>query len=289
MKPLAQLTPDAARALAGVVFDLDDTLLDHGALTEPAYAALFRLREAGLVLIACTGRPAGWGEVLQRQWPLDATVVENGAVALVREGGTQPRGAPGGEPAPGSGPHEGAGRVVALDPLEREARRIQRAELLALAAELVRRFPAAAMADDNDQRVTDVTLDIGEHRKVPADEVQQMRTELRALGVRTLLSSVHLHLTHEVFDKATGVLRLLAARFGEDPTRARHRYAFVGDSSNDGAAFAAFALTFGVANVRAHLGKLSVPPRFVASLPMGRGFAEIAGRIVELRQDSPDQ
>ena len=59
MLPLARLTADEARRLRGVIFDLDDTLLDHGALGEAAYSALFRLRASGLRLIACTGRPAG--------------------------------------------------------------------------------------------------------------------------------------------------------------------------------------------------------------------------------------
>ncbi|XYH98214.1 HAD hydrolase family protein [Sorangium sp. So ce1128] len=281
MKPLSLLTADAASALDGVIFDLDDTVLDHGALTEAAYGALFRLRETGLALIACTGRPAGWGEVIQRQWPIDATIAENGAVALVREQ-AQPFAGPRGEVAPS------AGRIATLDGLDRGARQARRAELIELADDMVRRFPAAALADDNDQRVTDVTIDIGEHRHVPPEDVQRMRAELRERGIRTLLSSVHLHLTRDPSDKATGVVRLLSTRFGEDPTRARYRYAFVGDSGNDGVAFAAFALTFGVANVHAHLGKLSVPPRFVASLPMGRGFAEIAHRVAELRKNAPE-
>ncbi|WP_437590107.1 HAD family hydrolase [Sorangium sp. So ce1000] len=283
MKPLSLLTQGAARALAGVIFDLDDTVLDHGSLSEAAYGALFRLRETGLTLIACTGRPAGWGEVIQRQWPIDATIVENGAVALVRERESDAAGH-----RVGHASRAGASRVVTLDALDRDARRARRAELVALADDMVRRFPKAALADDNEQRVTDVTIDIGEHRHVPPEDVQKMRAELREGGVRTLLSSVHLHLTRDPSDKATGLVRLLSARFGEDPTRARHRYAFVGDSGNDGVAFAAFVLTFGVANVRAHLGKLSVPPQFVASLPMGRGFAEIAHRIAELRKNAPE-
>lgn len=282
MKPLSLLPRDAARALAGVIFDLDDTVLDHGALTEAAYAALFRLRETGLALIACTGRPAGWGEVLQRQWPIDATIVENGAVALVRDDESDAG------HREGHAPRAGASRVVTLDDLDRDTRRARRAELVGLANDMVRRYPAAALADDNDQRVTDVTIDIGEYRRVPPEDVQKMRAELRERGVRTLLSSVHLHLTRDPSDKATGIVRLLSARFGEDPTRARHRYAFVGDSGNDGVAFAGFVLTFGVANVRSHLGKLSVPPQFVASLPMGRGFAEIAQQIAELRKNAPE-
>ena len=265
MRPLSEVPAAAARALSGVVFDLDDTLLDHGALGEAAYGALFRLRASGLRLFACTGRPAGWGEVIQRQWPIDATVAENGAIALVRRPG---------------------GKVDALDALAAGARRARRAELLALAEALVLRFPAAALADDNGARWTDVTIDIGEHRTVPAEQVQQMRAVTHGQGVRTFQSSVHLHLTREVEDKASGVIRLLTDEFREDPTRALTRYAFVGDSANDGAAFAAFALTFGVANVRAHLTRMSVPPRFVAASPMGLGFAEIARRLVSLRGGS---
>jgi hypothetical protein len=122
MKPLSLLAPDAARALGGVIFDLDDTVLDHGALTEAAYGALFRLRETGLALIACTGRPAGWGEVIQRQWPIDATIVENGAVALVREQEGDVAGHRQGHAA-----RSGASRVVTIDGLDRDTRRARRA------------------------------------------------------------------------------------------------------------------------------------------------------------------
>ncbi|MFT3774720.1 MAG: HAD-IIB family hydrolase [Minicystis sp.] len=266
MKPLDALTQDEARRLRGVVFDLDDTLLDHGALTEEAYRALFRLREAGLHLVACTGRPAGWGEIVQRQWPIDAAVTENGAVAFLAE--------------PGRG---GARQVVAIDPLGKAERQARRAELMRLAEEIVARFPAAALADDNDARRADVTLDIGEHRRVPAAEVRAIRAIARDRGLRTFASSIHLHLTHEPDDKATGTIRILVERFGEDATSALSRWAFVGDSANDAAAFAAFRLTFGVANVVTHVRGLTVPPRYLARAPMGRGFAEIAARLVALR------
>ena len=268
MLPLARLSATEARRLRGVIFDLDDTLLDHGALGEVAYASLFRLRASGLRLIACTGRPAGWGEVIQRQWPLDATVVENGAVALV-------------------GDEAGSRRVVALDPLDPAARRARRRALLELAAELVARFPEAELADDNDARRSDVTIDIGEHRRVAAESIAAMQRLAADRGVRTLVSSVHLHLTLEPEDKASGTIRLLVRRFAEDATAARSRYAFIGDSGNDAAPFAAFTLTVGVANVRSHAPRLSVPPRFVTDEPMGQGFAAFAAHLIALRA-TPD-
>lgn len=263
---LAAMKADEARGLVGLVFDLDDTLLDHGELTEVAYASLFRLREAGMRLVACTGRPGGWAEVLVRQWPLDAAIAENGAVALVKE--RRPVGAP---------------RVRFVFPEDRAAAGSRCAELRALAEELCRRFPTVALADDNHARFTDVTLDIGEHCRAPVEDVAAMRAEATRRGVHTLASSVHLHLSFDPADKATGTLRLLEAAFGEDPSRARRTHAFVGDSGNDAAAFAAFTTTIGVANVRAYLQSLPVPPKYVTQAAMGRGFAELATTLVELR------
>jgi hypothetical protein len=262
VRPLDALERGEAAGLVGVAFDLDDTVLDRGKLDEPAYSALFRLRESGLRLLPCTGRPAGWGEIVQRQWPVDATVTENGAVVwTAREG-----------------------RLVRLDRLSRSERAARRAELLELGRELCARHPEVALADDNDARASDVTLDIGEHRRAPPHVIEAIRAEARARGVRTAVSSVHLHLTRDPDDKASGVLRAVAELFDEDATAARRRWAFVGDSGNDAAAFAAFHTTFGVANVRDHLGTLTVPPRYIAKQRAGAGFAEIATRLVSLRR-----
>lgn len=254
MKPLSKLTAEDVAPLAGVVFDLDDTLLSHGRLTEGAYGALFRLRGAGLRLIGATGRPFGWVEILARQWPVDAMIAENGAAAVV--------------PTP-----EGPPRTLIAAGAQR------RAELMALADHLVARFPSATITGDNGARIADVTIDIGETRTVPVADVHAMCEIARAAGVITVTSSVHLHLSHETPDKAAGVVRVLGEAFGEDPTAALRRYAFIGDSGNDATAFGAFKLTFGVANVRSSAASLTRMPRFVAKSSMGDGFVEIAAAL----------
>jgi hypothetical protein len=93
-------------------------------------------------------------------------------------------------------------------------------------------------------------------------------------------------LSHEAEDKASGTIELLGVHYGEDATAARIRYAYVGDSGNDAAPFAAFVTTFGVANVKEHLSLLSVPPRYLSRSSMGRGFSEVAARLVNLRMGS---
>lgn len=263
MVPLARFTAADAAPLVGLVFDLDDTVLDHGELGLDAYRALHAMRAAGLRLVACTGRPSGWAEVVARMWPVDGAVAENGAVAWRKVG---------------------PGRVELLDPVPAEERRARGQALDRLAAEILATWPALALADDVAARRTDVAFDVAERRVVAPAVVAAARAHLRAAGARTFLSSVHLHATFEPSDKASGTVAFLRAAFGEEPTAALGRWAFVGDSENDAAAFASFERTFGVANVRPRLPALTRPPRWIAPSSAGRGFAEVIDAILAARR-----
>ena len=79
MRPLAEFPAGLRRAVRAVLTDIDDTLTTEGQLPSVAYAALERLRAAGLIVIPVTGRPAGWCDHIARMWPVDAVVGENGA------------------------------------------------------------------------------------------------------------------------------------------------------------------------------------------------------------------
>jgi HAD superfamily hydrolase (TIGR01484 family) len=261
MQPLDALSREEARGIDGVLFDLDDTLLTHGVLTRSAYDALWELHEAQLRLIVVTGRPSAWGTVLVTQWPIDAATTENGALAIVRDGR----------------------RGSLLDGCGTAERQARRAKLATLVAEVASRAPEVKLTDDAAGRVADVTWDIGENEHVAPTRIGFVQSIIAAHGARSSCSSVHLHATFDTDDKATGTVRLLTTRFGVDATTARSRWAFVGDSGNDRACFAAFTTTFGVANVRHSLGQLSVPPRFVSQSPMGTGFAEIARTLLRCR------
>lgn len=262
MRSLDALDAIAARALRGVLFDLDDTLLSHGVLTREAYGALWDLKDAGLGLVAVTGRPSGWGEVIARQWPIDFAVTENGAITIARDG-------------PG---------VAVHDPCSDDERRGRRVRLARLVEEVRARVPEARLTDDIGARRSDVTWDVGERVRLAEDRVAEIQRAIRDAGATTTRSSVHLHATFDPDDKATGSVRALRALRGEDATSARSAWAFVGDSGNDRACFAAFACTFGVANVRARLGALTATPRWVSRAEMGAGFAEIARALLAARR-----
>jgi HAD superfamily hydrolase (TIGR01484 family) len=261
MRLLASLEREEARALRGVLFDLDDTVLSHGLLTREAFGAICDLHDAGLELVAVTGRPSGWGEVVARQWPIDGAVTENGAVHVVRDG-------------------KGVKLIFDGSDVEIAARR---AKLDRLVARASREMGHVELADDNRGRRADVAWDIGERVTLPESEIAQLARIVVEEGARTTRSSVHLHATFERDDKASGVVRFVGARFGVDAGAALHRYAFCGDSANDAACFSAFATSFGVANVRAFVDRISVPPRYVATRERGAGFAEIARAILSAR------
>jgi hypothetical protein len=49
MQPFERAEDEWLRPLRGLLFDLDDTLLDHGRLLPEALGALYRLHEAGSI------------------------------------------------------------------------------------------------------------------------------------------------------------------------------------------------------------------------------------------------
>lgn len=257
MKPLRAMSPAEAAPLRGLLFDLDDTFLDHGQLTLPAYEALVRLASSGLRLGIVTGRPAGFGHVLLGQWPIDFAVTENGGVAFVKDRG-RPR------------------RSDRFEPAERQH---HRQRLASIAQEIAQHFDLWP-SEDNDLRLGDYSLDIGEFVRPSLESVRAAEQFARARGVYTVRSSIHLHLSLSAEDKASGAVRVLHEAFGEDPSATLARYAFIGDSENDAACFAAFHTTIGVANLS---GRPTVVPAYVTESPRSLGFAEAADTLLRLR------
>jgi len=259
MRPLDQLPAEIAQSLVGILFDLDDTFLSHGVLELEAYEALWDLHDAGLPLVVVTGRPSGWGEVIVRQWPIDAAITENGAVWMTRD-------------------------ASVMDTCPLELRKERKKKLDELVIEVSKRVPEAKLADDVHLRRSDVTWDIGERERLPPDRIRAIASCIENAGARWTASSVHLHATYDSADKASGAVRVLATLKGQDVGSALSRWAFIGDSGNDRACFAAFHATFGVANVRSRMASLSLPPRWVSRAEMGKGFAEISRAILAARE-----
>ena len=265
MLPIDRIPSAQARSLTGVCFDIDDTVTTHGTLDPDAYQSLFALKASGLKLLAVTGRPLGFAEIVARTWPVDAAVGENGAGFIARVGNTL--------------------RSGYWDPVELRA--TQQRSLLRIRERVADELPEVSVSSDSWARRCDLAFDIGEQVHVPRATVDQLVRLLEREGAEASVSSIHAHAQLGQHDKARGCALAAHALWGLTEDTLREQFLFVGDSGNDAAAFAFFALTVGVANVVTQLDRLPTAPAYVTPSPYGAGFAELARTLLALRSETP--
>lgn len=255
--------PQAERArLQGVLTDIDDTLTTDGAITAEALDALQALRAAGLPVFAITGRPAGWSAPFARDWPVDAIVAENGAVALWR------------------GPDGALCKAWRQDAATR-ARHLVR--LQAVAQHILATLPQARLAQDSAGRETDIAIDHSEFSHLDAAAIAQVVRLMRAGGLHATVSSIHINGWIGDHDKLEGARWIVRERLGRDLDAERALWAYVGDSTNDALMFGHLPHSVGVANVARFWDRLAQRPRYVTAGERGAGFAEFARAVLAAR------
>jgi HAD superfamily hydrolase (TIGR01484 family) len=257
MQPLAEFPVKERRAVRGVLCDLDGTLTTGGRLTAEAYGAMERLQQAGLQVVPITGRPAGWCDHIARMWPIDAVVGENGAFYFR---------------------YDHAQRAMKRRYVDDDATRAAcRERLAAIAREIVREVPGAAVSADQLYRETDLAIDYCEDvAPLAREKVDRILALMQAQGLTAKVSSIHVNGWFGSYDKLSMTRQLLREEFSTELDAARERYLFVGDSPNDAPLFAYFPHAVGVANIRGFAGRLAHEPQYVTRAESGAGFCEVA-------------
>ncbi len=260
-RPLADWPRAERAAIVGVMTDIDDTLTREGAIEPAALGALHALRAGGVPVVAITGRPQGWSEPFARAWPLDAIVAENGAVALIPEGGTL---------------HV----EYAQDAATRAANAVR---LRAAAARVLAEVPGATLAQDSGGRVCDIAVDHSEFAHLDDAAIARVVAVMRAEGLHATVSSIHVNGWIGEHTKLTAAHWMLRRLFGRALGPEIGRWVYVGDSTNDQAMFEAFPHSVGVANLVRFASQLTVWPRWLAAAERGEGFAEVACALLDAR------
>jgi HAD superfamily hydrolase (TIGR01484 family) len=256
-------TPQELAAVRGVCLDIDDTLSTRGKLTQEAYAALWKLKDAGLKVVPITGRPAGWCDHFSRFWPVDAIVGENGAFTFFMQGGVRKR----------------IDTPCSVTPAEGKRK------LAALGEKIRKRFPHAKWASDQAYREFDLAVDFCEDVPAwPEADVEALLQLCQAEGAHAKLSSIHVNTWFGDYDKRTGFQHWLksGAPGASAPIPEADEWLFIGDSPNDEPMFKAFRFSVGVANLRPYLGRIQAHPRWITSAESGAGFAEMADRLADI-------
>ncbi len=261
VRPFAACPAAALAGLRGLFTDIDDTLTRDGAIEPAALQALHALREAGVPVVAITGRPLGWSEPFARAWPLAAIVAENGAVALI--------------PGP-----DGLTIEFAQDEATRSANALR---LRRAAARVLREVPGTTLAQDSPGRVTDIAIDHSEFAHLDEAAIARVVAVMRAEGLHATVSSIHVNGWFGEHDKRSAAHWMVRRLFGRDLEAEIDRWAYVGDSTNDQAMFAAFPLAIGVANLRRFAAQLHTWPAWITEGERGDGFAEVAQAVIAAR------
>jgi HAD superfamily hydrolase (TIGR01484 family) len=270
VKPIAEMTSAEAAKIRYVLMDIDDTLTTAGKLPAAAYAALWQLRDAGLRVIPVTGRPAGWCDLIAREWPVDGVVGENGALAFWEEDPPNPAAS-----SAGSG-----GRVLKQE-FHPNAVRNDHPVLQRIRDRALAEVPGLRTAKDQFARLFDLALDFAEEEPVLSlADAELVRVIAQEEGAMAKVSSIHVNVWMGNYDKLSMAERFLQARFGWQKGAGDGEVVFVGDSPNDEPMFARFPLACAVANVHRYTALISHLPAYVAPSECGQGFAEIAAAIL---------
>ena len=251
MKQLAELS--SPPRLKGILCDIDDTLTLHGRLVPEAFIALQRLQDAGLRVVPITGRPGGWVDQIARMWPVDGVVGENGGLWYWMDDDT--------------------GKLERRFVQDLKTREYNRTQLELLSQTILAKVPGCALASDQPYRDLDLAIDFCEDvPPLPEEAIDSIVALFEQAGATCKVSSIHVNGWFGQFDKLHGFQQFHLDRWGEPADFSE--WAFFGDSANDEPMFKAFEWSFGVANVKDFLPRLTHPPKWVTPSEGGQGFVE---------------
>jgi HAD superfamily hydrolase (TIGR01484 family) len=240
--------------------DIDDTLTSNGQLLPEAYSALWDLKHNGVQVIPITGRPAGWCELIARQWPVAGVIGENGAFYFRYH----------------------AGKMLRSFAQSEQERLSYKEKLKAIEKQILTEVRGSAVASDQFCRLFDLAIDFCEDvPKLKAADVQKIVQIFETNGAQAKVSSIHVNGWFGHFNKLTQTLNFLNQEFHLSPEQCKNVVGFSGDSPNDEPMFEFFPHSFGVANIKDFTDLLKTKPTYLADLVGGKGFAQIAMEIIE--------
>jgi HAD superfamily hydrolase (TIGR01484 family) len=245
-----------------VFTDVDGTLTSGHRLKSSTIGTLESLRDSGLRTVLVTGRPAGWGECWARTLPVDAVIVENGALTFVRN-------------------HRGTLTKVYAQP--ESVRLRNRKKLQAAVALAMRKVKGARLSMDSAYTEVDLAIDYNESVHLGQKAAGALEAILTAKGIQAVRSSVHVNCWIGSFDKLTTVKKWISREYSVGLLKEDLRFVYAGDSFNDAPMFAAFALSVGVANVLDVLEQMDAAPKYITRQREGAGFEELTDAILRAR------
>lgn len=247
-----------------ILTDIDDTITDEGQLHADAYAALWKLKQAGFKIIPVTGRPAGWCEMIARFWPVDGIVGENGGFYFRYH-------------------NKKMKRVFFVTGKEMAKNRIK---LELIKKEVLKKISGSAVASDQFCRLMDLAIDFCEDVKpLTKIKVQKIVEIFEKHGAQAKVSSIHVNGWFGTYNKVIMLKKFLKTEFKLSEAAIKSNCLFSGDSPNDEPMFEYFPYSVGVANIQDFANDLKHAPQFVTRSRGGHGFVELVDHLLSLKKN----
>ena len=264
MRLIKHIPSEVCQNIRGVFFDIDDTVTTDGRLEGSAYLAIEKLKQAGLLTIPITGRPAGWCDLIARFWPVDGVVGENGAFYFAYDRNTL--------------------KMRRCYVRSEEQRREDQKKLAKLKKEILQRVPGSAISADQTYREADLAVDFCEDvAPLPNESVLKIKNIFEDSGAVAKISSIHVNGWFGDYDKLSTCQLFVSSQLGFKLSEQREKFIFVGDSPNDEPMFQYFPNAVGVANVQNFIKQLQHPPTWVTHQESGFGFVELVDHLLKNR------
>jgi HAD superfamily hydrolase (TIGR01484 family) len=240
--------------------DIDDTLTDEGLLHAHAYEALWELSQKNISVIPVTGRPAGWCEMIARQWPVAGVIGENGGFWF----------------------RYAEKKMHRYYTQSADTRSQFQKKLMLIKDEILKNIPGTEVASDQFCRQIDLAIDFCEDvPPLAKTEVKKIVDIFSSHGAQAKVSSIHVNGWFGEHNKLSTSLHFLKNVLNLNDSQILSQCAFVGDSPNDEPMWAHFKNSFAVANISAFSNDLKSKPNWVASSRGGTGFTEIADQLIK--------
>ena len=261
MKNLSTMSSTQLANIKFILTDIDDILTTEGRLKSDAYEAMERLSNKGYKVIPVTGRCAGWCDHIARMWPVDGVVGENGAFFFS---------------------YDHVNKKMNNLYSQTEVERRENFKLLHEIKDIIlRSVSGAAVASDQDYRITDLAIDFAEDvPKLPQHKIDEIVQIAEQNGAVAKISSIHVNCWIGNHNKLSTSLKILKESFGLNDTEIQNNAVFIGDSPNDSTMFGFFKNSVGVANVIDLINCIENPPKYIATEFSGDGFIELADLII---------
>jgi len=256
MKPIKELDAERISKIKYILCDIDDTITTNGKLPSESYAALWNLYDAGYHVIPVTGRPAGWCDLIIREWPVKAVVGENGAFVYYFDGEylktfTHPS-------------VSGADAQMKLEAVKKAC---------------LEGVPGCRVAKDQFARIYDLAVDFNEDPPYLGFEAAERIKEICvSMGAEAKVSSIHVNAWFGHYDKLMMTQLFMKEVLNEE--NLKEKCIFFGDSPNDEPMFSFFPNSCAVANILPFVNSIQHLPTFVTTLEGGKGFAEAIDHIL---------